>query len=280
MGQPSSPSGTSSRGQWIALTAAFLGWMFDGLEMGLFPLVAKSAMTDLLPSTDQPNVGRWIAADHGCVPDWSGKRRRVVRLARRPDRCVQAMSLSVFTYAIFSGLCGFATEAWHLAVLRFIASLGMGGEWSLGVALIMEVWPNRSRAWLAGLIGAAANFGYMLIAAVAVVLKELAPDTSWRTLMFCGAAPAFLTLLIQFYVPESQRWQQEKSRGVTSHWQTRDLFGVLIGTASALGLIALWSISLHWTIRVLAPSWRCFSSPSVISIRFSLISAGSSKAAG
>jgi MFS family permease len=42
----------------------------------------------------------------------------------------------------------------------------MGGEWSLGVALINEIWPQRSRAFLAGLIGAAANVGFFVIALV------------------------------------------------------------------------------------------------------------------
>src|SRR5262245_22116647 len=31
----------SGRGKWMALTAALLGWLFDGLEMGLFPLTAR-----------------------------------------------------------------------------------------------------------------------------------------------------------------------------------------------------------------------------------------------
>jgi SHS family sialic acid transporter-like MFS transporter len=48
---------------------------------------------------------------------------------------VKAMTLAIFTYAIFTGLCAFVTEAWQFAGLRFIASLGMGGEWALGVAL-------------------------------------------------------------------------------------------------------------------------------------------------
>ena len=48
------------------------------------------------------------------------------------------MALSIFTYAVFTGLCGFATQAWHIAAFRFIASLGMGGEWALGVALVTE----------------------------------------------------------------------------------------------------------------------------------------------
>ena len=66
------------------------------------------------------------------------------------------MMLTVLTYAVFSGLCGLATAAWQIAVLRFCSALGMGGEWSLGVALVMEIWPEQSRAVLAGLIGAAA----------------------------------------------------------------------------------------------------------------------------
>ena len=34
-------------------------------------------------------------------------------------------------------MCGFATEAWHIALLRFVASLGMGGEWASGAALVL-----------------------------------------------------------------------------------------------------------------------------------------------
>ena len=61
-------------------------------------------------------------------------------------------------------------------MLRFIAALGMGGEWSLGVALVMEIWPNRSRALLAGLIGAAANVGYLLIGVLALGLTQVLTD--------------------------------------------------------------------------------------------------------
>jgi MFS transporter, SHS family, sialic acid transporter len=38
----------STRGRNLALLAALLGWMFDGMEMGLFPLVGKEALTELL----------------------------------------------------------------------------------------------------------------------------------------------------------------------------------------------------------------------------------------
>src|SRR5439155_547256 len=87
---------------------------------------------------------------------------------------VRAMTLSVFTYAAFSGLCGFASSPAQIAALRFLSALGMGGEWALGVALVMEIWPDQSRAVLAGLIGAAANVGYLLVAVLVLALAVMA----------------------------------------------------------------------------------------------------------
>jgi SHS family sialic acid transporter-like MFS transporter len=111
--------------------------------------------------------------------------------------------------AIGSAACGLATEAWHIAILPFIASLGMGGEWSLGVALVNEVWPERSRSWIAGLIGAASNVGIMLVPIVSMLLgtliasvrsgllaflradvvESLLANQAWRFLMIVGALP-------------------------------------------------------------------------------------------
>src|SRR6516225_5179899 len=169
----------SGRGRWMALLAALLGWMFDGLEMGLFPLAARPALIDLFGfpgqiTKDQENVvGLWFAvatagflvgaATGGVLFGWLGD-----RLGR-----VRAMTLSVLTYALFSGLCGLATSAEQVVAVRFVAALGMGGEWSLGVALVMEVWPDGSRALMAGLIGAAANFGYMFIALLGLGLGRV-----------------------------------------------------------------------------------------------------------
>ncbi|HEV3204151.1 MAG TPA: MFS transporter, partial [Gemmataceae bacterium] len=167
----------TASGRWMALTAALLGWLFDGFEMGLFPQVARDSLIDLLGTQDDKDIGKWIgvamasflvgAATGGVLFGWLGD-----RLGR-----VRAMTLSVLTYAVFTGLCGIANQPWQIAVLRFLSALGMGGEWSLGVALVMEIWPNRSRALLAGLIGAAANVGYLLVGfltlGLATILESL-----------------------------------------------------------------------------------------------------------
>lgn len=256
-------SATGSRGKWMALAAALLGWMFDGFEMGLFPLIGRPALQDLLGlHSDDPTISQWFgviiavfllgAATGGVFFGWLGD-----RIGR-----VRAMALSIFTYALFTGLCGFATEAWHIAILRFIASLGMGGEWALGVALVTELWPDRSRAFLAGLIGAAANVGFLLVALISIVMTKLLSElhailtssglpagmvdrllanSGWRFLMIVGAAPAILVFFIRLFVPESKRWEHEKQRGATSHWANRDLGGVLVGAAGAGLIIYIWS---------------------------------------
>ena len=53
----------SSRNAWFVLAAAFLGWMFDGVEMGIFPLVARSALHEMQTATgvvDDKFVGLWM----------------------------------------------------------------------------------------------------------------------------------------------------------------------------------------------------------------------------
>ena len=251
------------RARWLTLAAAFLGWMFDGFEMGLFPLIGRPAIADLLgPGASPDDAGKWFgviiavflvgAASGGVLFGWLGDRVGRVR----------AMSLSILTYALFTGFCGFASEAWQVAVLRFVASLGMGGEWSLGVALVNEVWPGKSRALIAGLIGAAANVGFLLVGVLSLALTSfiggvetamlavgvpqaeadrLLANSAWRFLMISGAIPALLVFFIRMMVPESEKWQHEHRRGATAHWANADLWGVLGGAAASLAVIWAWS---------------------------------------
>jgi MFS family permease len=264
MSPASAPATASSkRNLYAVLIAAFLGWMFDGFEQALFPLIGQPALAELLgPTASSGDAAKWFgaiiavfligAASGGVFFGWLGD-----KIGR-----TRAMSLSILTYAVFTGLCGFATEAWHIAVLRFFAALGMGGEWSLGVALVNEVWPGKSRVITAGLIGAAANVGYLLVAVLSMVMlgfithlrsllhaigcsevliTRLLSNSGWRFLMIVGALPALLIFFIRLFVPESEKWQQEKARGSTTHWQNADLLGVMIGMLAGLVIIWIWS---------------------------------------
>jgi MFS family permease len=236
----SSPQNT--REQWLVLAAAFLGWMFDGLEMGIFPVVARPALQEMLGTQADQLVGPWMgyitalfllgAAAGGLVFGWLGDKMGRVR----------AMVASIITYSVFTGLCYFANAAWQLGAFRFMAALGMGGEWALGVALVMECWPENKRPLMAGVIGASANLGYALVGVITWVIPPK-PD-SWRWVMLAGAAPAVLALGISMLVPESHRWKESvKTR--TTH-PLAEVFGARLWKTTLLA-IAFASIALIGT---------------------------------
>jgi MFS family permease len=245
--------------------------MFDGMEMGLFPLVGRDALQELLrdqlralpPDAALELLNLWFgvvmacfligAATGGVVFGWLGDKVGRVR----------AMTVSVMLYSTCSGLSAASQSPAQLAGLRFFGALGMGGEWALGVALVMEVWPNASRAWLAGWIGAFGNLGYTACGLIALGLTRintadltggltaagvpgdwadaLTANRNWRLLMLVGAVPALLTLFIRLFVPESEKWEKEKAAGAASHWSGYDLLAVLAGAAAAGGVVALWA---------------------------------------
>jgi MFS transporter, SHS family, sialic acid transporter len=254
------PSITSSekknkitRGQWLVLLAAFLGWLFDGFEMGLFPVVASPALTTFAPAGANVAgfVGDWMgritaafligAAAGGMVFGWLGD-----RIGR-----VRALSFSILTYSVFTALGFFARSPEHLAFFRFVAALGMGGEWSLGVALVMECWPEKLRPLMAGFIGAAANFGFLLVAWIANHFKVT--QESWRWMFLVGALPALLVFLIRLFVPESEKWKavaNPENKPLREIFQGRLVKHTLLGILFAsIALIGTWG-SVQWI-----PTW-------------------------
>lgn len=248
--QPLEPGGHQiTRAHWLVLGAAFLGWMFDGVEIGLFPLIVRPAFQSL-GLTDDAQIAAWNsvvvaafllgAAAGGIVFGWLGDKMGRVR----------TMVIAILVYSLFTGACAFAQHPWQLGVFRFLASLGMGGEWALAVALVMEYWPEKHRPKLAGAIGAAANFGFLFIALVALA-KPVTQD-SWRWMMLVGAAPALLALAVSLLVPESERWKASvraskgKSAGPAPAFQWTDLStGAAFFVAFAIGFLLLFA-SLTW----------------------------------
>lgn len=242
-----------TRAQWLVLLAAFLGWLFDGFEIGLFPVVARPALksfaTIFAPAGVSPDafIGQWMgyitaaflfgAAAGGFVFGWLGD-----RIGR-----VRAMSISILTYSLFTAFGYFAQSPTHLAIFRFIAALGMGGEWSLGVALVMECWPEKLRPLMAGFIGAAANVGILSVAYVAKLWSVT--ETTWRGMFLIGAVPAVLVFLIRLFVPESEKWKavaNPNTKPVREVFRPPLLKYTLLGILFAsVALIGTWG-SIQW----------------------------------
>jgi MFS transporter, SHS family, sialic acid transporter len=233
-----------TRGQWLTLAAAFLGWMFDGIEIGMTPLVARPALQDLLKMADESQVARWISVLMACF--LLGAAIGGISFGWLGDKVgrVRGMVACMLMFSLFMGACYFVTMPWQFGLCLFLASLGMGGEWSLAVALVMECWPERHRPKLAGIIGAAANFGFLFVSLVALTWQVRVDD--WRWMMLVGASPAVLALLIAFFVPESERWKAAAKQGGRS--PIVEIFGpglrkrtLLAMAFSAIPLIGTWA---------------------------------------
>lgn len=233
--------------------------MFDGMEMGIFPLVAGPALREmgtLAGVAKGLDLEIYTKAWMGVVMAWFllGAAAGGLLFGWLGDRVgrVKAMTWSILFYSGFTGLCWFARTPEQLTGLRFLAALGMGGEWALGVALVMESWPEKRRPLLAGAIGAAANLGYVVIALIG--LRWKITDDNWRWIMLVGAAPAALTFLIRIFVPESEKWTESvKTRTVTP---VREIFSPALIRRTFLA-IAFASIALivTWGVIQWVPLW-------------------------
>ncbi len=200
----------------VVLAAAFLGWMFAGMEISLFVLIARPSVLGMLAldardSGAESLAAQWFAwyqcafllgaAAGGWFFGWLGDRAGRAR----------TLAASVLCYSLVTGVSIFAADPLTLVVLRFVACLGVGGAWPSAVSLAVEALPDMSRPLIAGLMGAAANVGFVLLGLIACVVA-ITPD-DWRWVLLVGAAPAVIGVWILVGVSESPRWLADRQRG-------------------------------------------------------------------
>src|SRR5262245_53335893 len=154
--------------QWRSGAAAWLGWMFDGLDMHLYTLVATAFVAQLLVSpgatplaNDAPDVKFYSGIIQAAfLAGWALGGGFFGLIGDRLGRS-RALALTILTYAMFTGLGYFATAWWHLLIFRFVAALGIGGEWAVGASLLAETWPRPWRPWLAAVLQTGVNLGVL-----------------------------------------------------------------------------------------------------------------------
>jgi predicted MFS family arabinose efflux permease len=193
-----------------ALVAAWLGWTFDGLDSYLYVAVA-TVLVEQLVRAHEPGLS--VAALNASVTEkaaliqaffffgWALGGAVFGRLGDKLGR-TRTLSLTILTYAIFTGLGYFATEWWHLLVFRFLAALGIGGEWAAGSALVSETIAPRHRAWASALL----QSGYILGIMAATLTGGFFRSHDPRLVFVVGVLPALCVLWIRSHVREPESW--------------------------------------------------------------------------
>ena len=233
--------------QWKSGIAAWLGWLFDGLELHLYTLVAAPLVIQLLHTTaTDPAVKEKSAYIQAAfLVGWAVGGAFFGRLGDKLGRS-RALALTVLTYALCTGLCAFAQTWWQLMLFRFIAALGIGGEWAVGACLLTETWPRAWRPWLAAILQTGVNLGIILGAVLVGLLSLVLPPGSERWVFLLGVIPALLVFWIRRHVPEPEAWAQAEHQAAAKPG-VRELFrGNILPTTLRTTLVCALGLSGWW----------------------------------
>jgi MFS family permease len=241
-----------TRYQWLILAIASAGWIFDVYEGQIFNITRAQLLADILNvSGSDPAIHRYgdlflgiflLGGTVGGLLFGS----LADRIGRRPT-----MILTILMYSIFSGLTYFAQDLWHVAVLRFLVAMGVGGEWAVAASLVAEVFPTKARAHAAGIFHSSSILGTWLAA-----LAGMAVGAQWRYAYLLGVLPALLILWVRVAVKEPEKWKEAGARAASGtgpkmgsfrdlllnpRWAARAIFGMLL---AAVGLGTFWAITV------------------------------------
>jgi len=235
------------RYQWLVLIIASAGWVFDVYESQIFNLTRADLLKDLLNDPAQEKAwGEWMLAVFLAGGTTGG-----LLFGSLADRFGRGpiMIATILMYSAFSGLTYFVNDIYQLIALRFLVSVGIGGEWAVAAALVAEVFPNRARAQASAIFHGSSVLGTWL-----ATLAALAVGTNWRYAFLLGVLPALLVVWVRASIREPESWQKRKTDDDSKNkmgsfvyllgnprWRTRALLGMLL---AAVGLGTFWSVTI------------------------------------
>lgn len=238
-----------TRYEWLVLIIASAGWIFDVYEGQIFNLTRNDMLADILGqklgSADIKRYGDWFLAVFLVGGTVGGL--LFGSLADRYGR-KHIMVITILMYSVFSGLTFFATELWHVTILRFLVAMGVGGEWAVAAALVAEVFPKKARAQASSIFHASSVAGTWLAAIAAYLV-----NTNWEYAYLVGVLPALLIVWVRVSLKEPEKWVAARAAAVAgtekqgsfielltvAPWRGRAIGAMLM---AAVGLGTFWAV--------------------------------------
>ncbi len=206
-----------SRFHWLVIFGLGTAWILDGLEVqlvasaGYAKTLGMSATEVGLASTIYL-LGQVLGAlVFGRLTDTWGRKKLFI--------------ITLLVYLIGSGIAGLATEVWFLYIFRFIAGMGIGGEYSAINSAIDELIPGKYRGRVDLAINGTYWFGAMLGALGSYWLLDtdrFDQDLGWRLAFFVGPVLGFIIIYLRRHIPESPR-------GLVTHGKAEEAEVIVAG---------------------------------------------------
>ena len=137
----------------------------------------------------------------------------------------KTLLLTMLLYSLGTAACAFAPNIWVLLIFRVVSSLGIGGEWAAGAAMVAEVVPEKRRVEAGALLYTASPLGLFLATFVTYQVTGVYftdPASSWRYVFLFGLAPAAVAFFVRLFIKEPERWK--KLGEAKHHPKIRELF--------------------------------------------------------
>src|SRR3954462_6293497 len=243
--------------QWTVIFAAWLGWGFDVFDGLLFNYVAPNCVPTLLglaigSAQGKAETLRWTGIlTSVLLIGWAVGGVIFGKVADRIGR-TKTLLLTMLLYSIGTAACAFAPNIWVLLACRVLSSLGIGGEWAAGAAMVAEVVPERRRVEAGALLYTAAPAGLFLATLVTYQVTGVYfndPAMSWRYVFLFGLIPAAVAFIVRLFIKEPERWKKAAA-GAHIHPRIAELFtpehrrATLGGFAMAvIALITWWGVN-------------------------------------
>jgi MFS family permease len=171
-----------NRQQIAGFWAAWFGWMLDGMDSVIYALVLGPALTELLPRSGMEatpaNIGYVGSLMFGLFLVGWGLSFIWGPISDKFGR-TKSLAATILVYAVFTGAAAFSTNVWMLAVFRFLAGIGVGGEWAMAGTYVAEAWPEDRRKMGAGYLQTGYYFGFFV---AAVLNYTIGASFGWRAM--------------------------------------------------------------------------------------------------
>jgi MFS family permease len=245
--------------QWTVIFAAWLGWGFDVFDGLLFNYVAPNCVPTLL------GLPLGSAEAKAATLHWTGILTSVLligwavggvlfgKVADKIGR-TRTLLLTMLLYSLGTAACAFAPNIWVLMACRIVSSLGIGGEWAAGAAMVAEVVPENRRVEAGAILYTSAPMGLFLATFVTFQITTVYfndPAVSWRYVFLFGLLPAAAAFLVRLFIKEPERWTNMAADHAA---KIRELFSPAYIRVTVSGFVmAVTALIMWWSCNAFIP---------------------------
>ncbi len=239
---PNPAPAISRRTMLIAFVFCFLGLLADGVDLMFLAYSLNSLKAEFgLSNFEAGSLGSLTLAGMavgGIYGGWCCDRFGRVRV----------VTWTIVLFSIGTALLGLTQNYWQFALIRFVASLGLGSLFVACNILMSECVGTKYRTTILAAMQAGWTVGYLVATLLA---GQIIPEFGWRTLFFTAVAPALVCLALRPWVPESPSWlaaqagRQRPGAAPQSHAEAGGAgpLGRMLGDPETRGMFLLWSLT-------------------------------------